>query len=125
MTGSLSREQIRAAAETYRDLGPAYRDAVIDSFLDRVGREIDARLASIQADQPPARSKRRLAGSPRSLAIWSLILGTPISAIAVGAGERPAGVLGLTVVWIAISAINIAYAVGDTTRSRQSQSRRR
>jgi hypothetical protein len=43
-TTSLSAEELRAAAEIHRELGPDYQSAVIDSFLDRVGREIDARV---------------------------------------------------------------------------------
>jgi hypothetical protein len=41
----------------------------------------------------------------------TLGLGIPLSAIAVAAGTHPAGTWGLIVVWIAIAAINIAYAV--------------
>jgi hypothetical protein len=43
-SSSFSPNEIRAAAETHRELGPDYRDAVVDSFLDKVGREIDARV---------------------------------------------------------------------------------
>jgi hypothetical protein len=125
VSSPLSSEEIRAAAETHNELGPAYRDAVIESFLDRVGREIDARvdarLAQQQAVQPPVRDRR---GSPMALAIVSMALGVPISAIAVAAGAHPAGFLGLLVVWIAITAINIAYNVGYATRSQQPPGRR-
>ena len=110
---SLSPEEIRAAAETHNELGPAYRDAVIESFLDKVGREIDARvdarLAQQQTVQPPGRDRRGHSGSPLALAIISMVLGIPISAIAVAAGTHPAGFMGLLMVWIAITAINIAY----------------
>lgn len=115
VSSSLSSEEIRAAAETHSELGPAYQDAVIESFLDKVGREIDARvdarLAQQQAAQPLARDRRGHPGSPMALAIISMVLGIPISAIVVAAGPHPAGLLGLLVVWIAITAINIAYNV--------------
>ena len=128
MSASLSPEEIRAAAETHNELGPAYGDAVIESFLDKVGREIDARvdarLAQQHAVQPPARDRRTHPGSPMALAIISMTLGIPISAIAVAAGTHPAGIMGLLVVWIAITAINIAYNVSYTARSRQPPDRR-
>ena len=128
VSSSLSPEEIRAAAETHNELGPAYRDAVIDSFLERVGREIDARvdarLAQQQAAQPPARDRRGHSGSPMALAIISMALGIPISAIAVAAGTHPAGFMGLLVVWIAITAINIAYNVSYSARWRQPPDRR-
>jgi hypothetical protein len=128
VSSPLSSEEIRAAAETHDELGPVYRDAVIESFLDRVGREIDARvdarLAQQQAVQPPARDRRGHSGSPMALAIISMALGIPISAVAVGAGTHPAGFLGLLVVWIAITAINIAYNVSYAARSQQPPGRR-
>jgi hypothetical protein len=124
----LSREDIRAAAETHHELGPAYQDAVIESFLDKVGREIDARvdarLAQQQVAQPPARDRRGGSGSPLALAVVSLVFGIPISAIAVAAGTHPAGLTGLIVVWMAITAINIAYNVSYSARWRQPPSRR-
>ena len=48
--------ELRAAAETYDELGPAYRDAVAESLVDRIGRQIDARvdarLAEVVAGPP-------------------------------------------------------------------------
>jgi hypothetical protein len=53
---SLTPDEIRAAAETHHEIGPDYQSAVIESFLDKVGREIDARvdarLAGRQGTQP-------------------------------------------------------------------------
>jgi hypothetical protein len=119
---SLSPEEIRAAAETHHELGPGYQDAVIESFLDKVGREIDARvdarLAQQQPASPSARDRRGHSGSPMALAITSMALGIPISAIAVAAGTHPAGFMGLLVVWIAIAVINIVYNVSYAARLR-------
>jgi hypothetical protein len=109
----MSSEEIRAAAETYSELGPGYRDAVIESFLDRVGEEIDARVAARLAAQQPVPTRQRRgsgSGSPLALAVISMVLGIPISAIAVAAGSHPAGALGLIVVWVAIAVINLGYA---------------
>lgn len=127
MSTSLSPEEIRAAAETHHELGPGYRDAVIDSFLDKVGREIDARVDARLAQQQPAQPgpgwRRGHSGSPMALAITSMALGIPISAIAVAAGPHPAGFMGLLVVWLAIAVINIAYNIGYTARLRQPPNR--
>lgn len=133
VSSPLSPEEIRAAAETHNELGPAYRDAVIESFLNKVGREIDARvdarLAQQQAVQLPARDRRAHPGSPMALAIISMTLGIPLSAIALAVGTHPAGIVGLLVVWIAITAINIAYNVSyanvsSAARSQQPPNRR-
>jgi len=124
----LSPEEIRAAAETHSELGPVYRDAVVESFLDKVGREIDARVdarvAQQQAAQPSAQNRGGRSGSPMALAISSMALGIPISAIAVAAGTHPAGLMGLLVVWIAIAAINVVYYVSYAGRSQQPPGRR-
>ena len=116
----LSAGELRAAAETHKELPAEYRDAVLDSFVDRVGREIDARVdarlaqaaARPVAPQPavavPARAPKPF--SPLAMALGSITLGIPITAIAVAAGEHPTGLWGLIVVWVAITAINLGYA---------------
>ena len=40
-TKPLSSEEIRAAAAVHRELGPEYHDAVVESFLAKVEKEID------------------------------------------------------------------------------------
>lgn len=138
MSGSLSPEEIRAAAEVHDELGPGYRDAVIESFLENVGKEIDARVdarlgQSAPLGQPtpmPDRHARKhdhhdhSGSSPLALAVCSLVFGIPISAIAVAAGSHPAGLAGLLVVWAAIAAINIAYNISYSHRSQQPPDRR-
>ena len=125
---AMSSEEIRAAAETYSELGPGYRDAVIESFLEKVGGEIDARVAARLAALPPEPTRRRrgsASGSPLTLAVISMIMGIPISAIAVAAGTHPAGALGLVVVWVAIAAINLGYAISPRGLGRQAPDRTR
>jgi hypothetical protein len=107
-TQSLSPDEVRAAAETHRDLGPDYQSAVIESFLDKVGREIDARVDARVAEQQTRRPPRER--SAFAVVIASMLFGIPLSAIAVAAGSHPAGLAGLVVVWAAITVINIAYA---------------
>jgi hypothetical protein len=116
----LSAGELRAAAETHKELGPEYRDAVLESFVERVGREIDARVdarlaqaavrpvAPQPAPPPPARQPKQY--SPLAMALGSIALGIPITAIVVAAGTHPVGFAGLLVVWIAIAVINVAYA---------------
>ena len=116
----LSAGELRAAAETHKELGPEYQDAVLESFVERVGREIDARVdarlaqAAVRpvAPQPapaqPARQPKQF--SPLPMALGSIALGIPITAIVVSAGTHPVGFWGLLVVWIAIAVINVAYA---------------
>jgi hypothetical protein len=116
----LSAGELRAAAETHKELGPEYRDAVLESFVERVGREIDARVdarlaqaavrpvAPQPAPPPPARQIKPF--SPLVMALGSIALGIPITALVVAAGAHPVGFWGLVVVWVAIAVINAAYA---------------
>ena len=110
---SLSPDEIRAAAETHRELGPDYQPAVVEAFLEKVSREIDARVdarvAELNRNTSVSRPPRER--SSFAMAIASLILGIPLSGIAVAAGPHPGGLIGLLVVWIAITVINVAYAM--------------
>jgi hypothetical protein len=58
----MSPEDIRAAAEVHAELGPEYSDAVVASFIDKVDREVaarvEARLGSSQPAEPDKRSSR-------------------------------------------------------------------
>jgi hypothetical protein len=62
-TSPLGPEDIRAAAEVHRELGPEYDDAVVAAFIDRVDREVaarvQARLAETAAGQVGRRASRR------------------------------------------------------------------
>ena len=112
----LDPQEIRAAAETHKELGPEYSDAVIESFLERVDREItarvDARLGPVSREQPvqPAQSNSRrtlLTG----VMIGILVAGVPSYLVAAGAGGVIAGdetqvLLVIAILWA------IAVAVG-------------
>ncbi len=117
----LTARELRAAAETHKELGPEYQDAVLDSFVDRVGREIDARVDARLAQaaaQPLAAQRMAAPPAPRpprpwgamALALGSIALGIPVTALVVAAGDHPVGFWGLLVVWVAIASINWAYA---------------
>jgi hypothetical protein len=102
---SLEPDDVRAAAELHRELGPEYRDAVVESFLDRVGKEIDARVDRRLAAQPEPQPRTPV------LAIASVVLGIPLTAIIMSLSHS--GQLAeLALVWVAIALINVAYALG-------------
>jgi hypothetical protein len=109
---SLSPEEIRAAAETHSELGRDYQSAVIDSFIEKVGREIDARVDARVAGQyaprrPPA---ERTGRGAFPLAIVSMVMGIPLTAIVLGQSHGSGeGLIGLIVVWLALTVINVAY----------------
>lgn len=119
-TSPLSPQEVRAAAETHKELGPEYSDAVVESFLERVDREIsarvDARLGAASREQPvrPAQSNGRrmlLTG----VAIGIFVTGIPSVLVAQGAGgvipqDETSVLIVLAVLWA------IAVAVGAFAR---------
>jgi hypothetical protein len=105
-------EEFRAAAEVHRELGPEYDKAVVESFLERLGPEIDARVDTRVAQELQAGT-----GEPRTpsmrLAITSMALGIPLTAIVTSNGGNPAGLAGVLIIWLAIAIINVAYAISS------------
>jgi hypothetical protein len=129
-TSSFTPDELRAAAEVHDELGPDYRDAVLESFLDKVGKEIDARVdarlngmsqsprpyplqpAQLQATPPPpAADKHSKDSRPFVLAIVSIALGIPLTAIVAGVNRGSGSVefALLLVVWAAIAIINVVF----------------
>jgi len=108
-TSAWTADEIRAAAETHRELPPEYQSAVIESFLSKVDREIDARVDARIAGYGGGRPRLPRPRTPAFFVLASLVAGIPLSAIAVAAGQHPAGFWGLLVVWIGIVVIDIAY----------------
>jgi hypothetical protein len=121
-TSPFSPDEIRAAAAAHKELGPEYSDAVIESFLERVDREIDARvdarIGPVSRTPPvqPAQSNGRrtlLTG----VAIGIFITGVPSAMVAASAGgviaKDEAQVLFIVgILWaIAVAIAAFAYPV--------------
>ena len=85
-TSPLDPQDIRAAAEVHRELGPEYSDAVIAAFIDRVDRavaaRVEARLAEERQRLPAIRGGHRgtlLKGVALGLCAGALVAGVSIS----------------------------------------------
>lgn len=109
----IPREDAAAALAARQELGAEYEPAVVDSFVDRLDKAIDARVAeqlhgrvpaARAASEPPPVNKTAFA-----LAIVSLGTGIPITAIAAALTGLP----GLLIVWTGIVMINIAYGMSQ------------
>lgn len=108
-TTSWTADEVRAAAETHRELPPEYQSAVIESFLSKVDREIDARVDARIAGYGGGRMRPARPRTPALFVLATLVAGIPLSAIAVATGQHPGGFWGLLVVWISIVVIDITY----------------
>jgi membrane-associated phospholipid phosphatase len=103
---SIPREDVVSAVGARRELGDELEPEVVDAFLARVERAIDARVEARLAARREGPGSRSSDHSALALAIVSLGTGIPITAIAV----TESGLLGLLVAWIGIVALNVAYA---------------
>ncbi|NJP68641.1 hypothetical protein, partial [Streptomyces spiramenti] len=113
-------QELAAAVETRRELGAAYDEELVDSFVEKVNLRIDAtvdkrvrrRLAEQQLPVGargggPGRAEPRGPGGPLGLAVASLLLAIPLSAIA----ASHVGLAGLFVAWSGIVGVNACYAL--------------
>ena len=114
----LDKSEFEAALAARRDLGPEMEPALVESFAEKVVAEIRRQQAMspgpgmsqtfIPAQQ--ARSQRHNRSySPMGLAITSMVLAIPLTAIALIFGGPLMGIL----VWAGIVGINFAAALGN------------
>ncbi|MER6945178.1 hypothetical protein ABT294_14230 [Nonomuraea sp. NPDC000554] len=101
------REELQATLDARRDLGPDYEAALVESFAERLEATIAARIHTELQLRGAAPQKTKSSGAAMiPIALGSMGIGIPLTAIAAG----NAGLVGLTISWIAIVAINVAAA---------------
>jgi hypothetical protein len=105
---AVPREELQVAVHARQELSPEHEPEIVEAFLERVGKAIDARVdervAEYEADDEVDWS------GAIGVAIGSIALGIPVTAVAGSYG----GVPGIVVAWIGIVVVNIAY--GRTSR---------
>jgi hypothetical protein len=109
----LTAQDVRAAAEVHHELGPDYQDAVVESFLAKIDRQIEARVderfAAVtkprrRSVDPVRLSKYRIAVA--SAAAGTVVVGLPLTLIAAtalsdtGRGPKP-----LFLIWVVLLAV--------------------
>ncbi|MEU6710321.1 hypothetical protein ABZ897_02480 [Nonomuraea sp. NPDC046802] len=99
-------DELKAAVSARRDLGPDYEDAVVDSFLDKVGQEVDRRVDERLAARSPKNVARQGPSESQrlALAIVSLSLGTLATLVLVLADSAKATML--IPIWVGIIIVN-------------------
>lgn len=109
------RADLEATLAARRELGDEYDAALAKSFIEKLDREVDARVREAlsardaERDVPVARVRRR-GGSGFALA--SIALGIPVSAVvASNLHGTTDSLIGVVVAWAAIAAINVTHAI--------------
>jgi hypothetical protein len=116
-TPGLPREDLAAALQARRELGPDYDAAFADSLAERVDQTIQARLAASQG-QRAAFDPARLTGAHHfdaagerrvtiTIACVSLGVSIPLTGIAAGMHSLAA----LLIIWAGIVMVNMANAL--------------
>jgi hypothetical protein len=141
-TSPLSPADIRAAAEVHAELGPEYREAVVESFLAKIDNEIAARIDALRTtprtpkrDTDPLTAARRrglATGLVSGLAVGTIATGVPLTLLVIYTASHGGWrLLALqTNMWLIWAVIAIIYGAGATAvllgnrRRRQSTGRR-
>jgi hypothetical protein len=113
VSDELERADYEALLATRGELGPAYETALVESFADRMEREIQRRVAAVSGARSLEQRAHEAAGKRQlALGIVSLGVGIPITAISAAIADLP----GLTVAWLGIAAVNLAHAMQSRRR---------
>ncbi|GGK85328.1 hypothetical protein Ppa06_44840 [Planomonospora parontospora subsp. parontospora] len=107
---SSSGDELRAAVEARRELGPEFEDSLVEGFLEKMDSEIDRRVDERLAARAPAIRPSVAAGQRLALSIVSLTLGVPSTVALALILDNPGFVL--AVIWVGIIAVNFAFAGG-------------
>lgn len=104
--------QLEATLAARRDLGEDYDAALAKSFVEKLDREVDARVAALlsERDLPRREARRKKRRGGTGLAVESIVLGIPVTAIIGGELHGVDGLVGIAVAWGAIAVINVVNA---------------
>src|SRR3954464_14655933 len=111
----VERDELIAALAARRELGAEHETAVIDAFVERLERSIDARVdreIERRLRHVPQQSGGGLGIGHIILALGSLGIGVGATGAATGMGSA-SGLIVAIVAWVAIAAVNIAYATSS------------
>ena len=108
-----ARDEVAAALQTSRELGPEYDDAVAASLAEKLDSAIEARVREhVAAVQPAARQQLSVEEqwkSPR-LIMGIITMGVAIPLTAISAGMMGSG--GVVLAWMGLLALYLISVVG-------------
>jgi hypothetical protein len=113
-----SGEDLRAALAARQELGPDFEPAIIESFLDRLDRTIEARVdarVSERLAKGPAPTQEKKGTSAEY--IFASMFGGVLASEVIGLTMHSDGAPVVALVWIVVAVINIAHAIAGRPRS--------
>lgn len=107
MDEELSRDELQAALEVRREMGGEIEPALVDSLAAKVEATVRRRYeAELAAAKQSNDAERQGQGSRVAVAIVSLVMAIPLTAI-----TMQAGFAAMLMVWVGIAVVNIAMAI--------------
>lgn len=104
----ISREDIEATLEVRREQGAQLEPALVDAMAQRVEATVRRRFeAEVAEHRRMEAASRHGQGARIAVAVCSLVMGIPLTAIAAGS----AGIIGLVIAWVGIVLVNMALAI--------------
>lgn len=111
-------EELRAALAARQELGPDFEPAIIESFVERLDRTIEARVDALVsarlAESQPAKANVKQ-GNPAEQAFASMLGGVLATGV-IGLTMHSDGLAAVFLVWIVVAVINVAYALAGRPR---------
>lgn len=109
----IPRDEAEAALHVHQQLGRDFEPALVDSFVDRIDKAIDGRIATQlrRAEDHRHRNDQAVRNKDDhalALAIVSLGVAIPLTAIA----SKEAHFAGMLVAWLGIVLVNFVYNMG-------------
>lgn len=115
--GPIDREDVDSLLAVRQELGDAMEPALVDSFAEKilaeVRRQTHANAAEKKDRERLQAADKSSSGAHLALAITSLVLAIPLTAIALGLGSSWMAV----VAWIGIVLVNFTYSIGRRKQS--------
>jgi len=107
MSDELSREEIQAALEVRREMGAEIEPALVDSLAAKVEATVRRRYeAELAAARDQGVADRQGQGGRLAVAIVSLVMAIPLTAITLSSG-----IAAMLLVWTGIVLVNVAMAL--------------
>ncbi|MGH3493854.1 MAG: hypothetical protein ACRDRL_31025 [Sciscionella sp.] len=108
----IAADDLTVTLAAREELGREHDSAVIGEFLDRVGTSIDARVdARIAARDEGWRPPGRRAARSGVLPIASVVMGIPVTAIAMGTTHGGfTGLIAMIIGWGGLAAVNFVQS---------------
>jgi hypothetical protein len=99
----VERKDVEAALQARHELGPEYEPEIVDALAEKIEKRLEERVKAKAPARPQHLDLR--------LPLGSMALGVGLTAVATSNAHGAGGVIIAIIAWIAIGAINVAYAL--------------